>query len=172
MARILALLRWFGRVAMAFALFFALAIGWTGVLYAVNPWSSVQPGEWPRHRPIVVSSGGRENSRVILYRSLAEETQKDPALVPWPATPSGAAQVGQAYTAWKTVSGKSWQFEVVWDDRDHVMESRYRLEGQKPVLVEMRGRDASIAFQGMVLAVLTLLIWKISKWWRRRSVTR
>jgi hypothetical protein len=80
--------------------------------------------------------------------------------------------LGQAYTAWKTVSGKSWQFEVVWDDRDHVMESRYRLEGQKPVLVEMRGRDASIAFQGMVLAVLTLLIWKISKWWRRRSVTR
>jgi hypothetical protein len=34
MARILALLRWFGRMAMAFALFFALAIGWTGVLYA------------------------------------------------------------------------------------------------------------------------------------------
>jgi hypothetical protein len=55
-------------------------------------------------------------------------------------------------------------FEVIWDDRDHVMESRYRLEGQKPVLVESRGRDPAIGFQGMVLAVLTLVIWKTTKW--------
>jgi hypothetical protein len=77
-------------------------------------------------------------------------------------------ELGEAHTAWNTVSDKPWQFEVIWDDRDHVMESRYRLEGQKPVLVESRGRDPAIGFQGMVLAVLTLVIWKTTKWWRRR----
>lgn len=168
MVWILALLRWFGRMVLALLSFFAIAIGWTAVLYAVNPWATAQSGEWPRHRPIVVSSGAKEKTRVILYRQLADETQKDPSLVPWPATPSGTAQVGEAHTAWNTVSDKPWQFEVIWDDRDHVMESRYRLEGQKPVLVESRGRDPAIGFQGMVLAVLTLVIWKTTKWWRRR----
>jgi hypothetical protein len=74
-------------------------------------------------------------------------------------------ELGEAHTAWNTVSDKPWQFEVICD---HVMESRYRLEGQKPVLVESRGRDPAIGFQGMVLAVLTLVIWKTTKWWRRR----
>jgi hypothetical protein len=95
MVWILALLRWFGRMVLALLSFFAIAIGWTAVLYAVNPWATAQSGEWPRHRPIVVSSGAKEKTRVILYRQLADETQKDPSLVPWPATPSGTAQSGR-----------------------------------------------------------------------------
>ncbi len=171
MAWIRALLRGVGRAVSAFVLFFAMAIGWTAVLYAVNPWSAVQNGAWPTHRPIVVSSGATQQSRVILYRHLAQETDKDPTLVPWPATPEGATQDGHVHTAWKTVSGERWQFEVLWDDRDHVLESRYRLEGKTPVLVEARGRDPAIAFQGIVLAILTLVIWKTTTWWRRRRAS-
>ena len=36
MVWIRALLRWFGRMVLALLSFFAIAIGWTAVLYAVN----------------------------------------------------------------------------------------------------------------------------------------
>lgn len=169
MAWTLAFLRRIGRAALGHVLFFAVAIGWTGLLYAVYPWTTTVTSQWPGHSPIAVSSGGRTNSRIILYRELSMEMQKDPELVPWPATPTGTASAGQIHTHWKTDRGKPWQLEVSWDDKDHVLESRYRLQGQHPVLVATRVRDVSIAFKGMLLAILTLLFWKAAQWWRQRA---
>lgn len=169
MAWILALLRKLGHAVRGHVLFFAVALGWTGLLYTLYPWTAASTGDWPEQRPIAVSSAGRTDSRVILYRQLEAELQKDPTLVPWPATPAGSALAGQIRTSWNTVHGKAWQFEVVWDDHDHILESRYRVQGQRAVLVASRVRDVSIAFKGLLLAIVTLLLWKATQWWRRRQ---
>lgn len=158
-----------GRMALDLGLFFALCLGWTMILYVLNPWSAAEPDKWPGQRPIAVTSGESGTTRIILYRNFPDAIEKDPTLVPWPTTTAGTGQEGQARTAWKSVAGKPWQFEVSWDDGDHLLESRYRLDGDKPVLVEARGRDPGIAFQGIVLAVLTLIGWKFVAWWRRRK---
>ena len=172
---LLRLLKSFGRMLLGLVTFFALCLAWTGVLFVFNPWSAAKPGEWPDSRPIAVTSGTTNKTRVILFRNLAEEKKADPSLVPWPATASGSNQDdnqdGNVHSSWKTVSGKAWQFEVSWDDRDHLLESRYRLDGEIPVLVETRGRDPSFGFLGVILAVVSLILWRIAGWWRRRRVS-
>lgn len=165
----LKLLKGVGRLLSGLAVFIGLTLAWTGLLYGINPWSSAHPGQWPDSRPIAVTSGATQKTRVILFRRLAEETRADPSLVPWPATTSGSNQDDRVHTAWKTSSSKAWQFEVIWDDRDHLLESRYRLEGEKPVLVEHRGRDPGLAFQGIILAVISIIVWRVTGWWRRKA---
>jgi hypothetical protein len=103
-----------------------------------------------------------------LYRKLEDEAKSDPTLVPWPLTATGAGQDGDAVTKWTTLGGKPWQFEAVWEDRDHLIESRCRLDGEKPILVQACVRDPSLGFFGVILAAMTLLVWKITLWWRRR----
>ena len=166
---ILRIIRAVGRGLLALMVFFGLCVAWTGILFVINPWSNVDSGTWQRHHPIVVGSGESGKTRVILYRKLEDEVKADPTLVPWPLTATGTGQDGGAFTKWTTVGGKPWQFEASWDDRDHLMESRYRLEGEKPVLVQARGRDPSLGFLGVILAVITLVLWKIALWWRRRQ---
>jgi hypothetical protein len=166
------LLKGFGRLVFGLVIFIVVAMVWTGLLFVVNPWSSARSGEWPDSRPIAVTSGATNTTRVILFRNLAEETKVDASLVPWPATSSGSNQVDHGdspvHTTWKTVSGKLWQFEVSFEDRDHLLESRYRLEGETPVLVESRGRDPGLGFLGVILAVISLIVWRMAGWWRSR----
>lgn len=175
---LLRLLKWFGRMLSGLLIFIALCMAWTGLLIVTNPWSTANLGEWPDSRPIAVASGVTNKTRVILFRNFAEEKKADPSLVPWPATASGSNQEGgedqedQVHTTWKTVSGEAWQFEVSWDDMDNLLESRYRLDGENPVLVEARGRDPGLAFQGIILAVVSLIVWRIAGWWRRRKTER
>lgn len=158
------------RLFSGLLIFVGLAWAWGMLLYSINPWSTASPGEWPGSRPIAISSPATQTTRVILYRHLEEATLADPALVPWPATASGSNQLDRLHTTWETASGKPWQFEVRWDDRDHVLDSRYRLEGKKPVLVESRGRDVGVAFQGIILALVSILVWHIGKWVRKKMV--
>jgi hypothetical protein len=169
MQLILKIIRAAGRGLLALVVFFGLSIGWTGILFVINPWSNVDSGAWPRQHPIIVGSGESGKTRVILYRHLEAEVKADPTLVPWPLTATGTGQDGGVFTKWTTVSDKPWQFEASWDDRDHLMESRYRLEGERPVLVQARGRDPSFGFLGVILATITLVIWKIVMWWRRKQ---
>jgi hypothetical protein len=162
------ILKWFGRLLSSLVIFIVVCMAWVGLLYVFKPWTSANTGEWLGSRPIVVTSGTTNKTRVILFRKLADETKADPTLVPWPVTATGTYEDGQVHSTWKTVSGKTWQFEVVWDERDYLFESRYRLEGEKPVLVESRGRDPSLGFQGVLLAVISLAVWRIVGRWRRR----
>ena len=167
-----ALLKGIARMVTAVMLFVSIGLVYGVLLYLWVPWSAAAPDAWPLQRPIAVSSAASGQTRVILYRNLAHEMQNDPTLVPWPGTSAGIGQMGEAKTEWKTVEGQSWQFEVSWDDRDRLLQSRYRLEGERPVLVETRGRDPAIAFQSIALTALTLLVWKLTAWWRQRRVTK
>jgi hypothetical protein len=162
------LLKSFGRLLTSMVIFIVVCIAWVGLLFVFKPWTSAHSGEWLDSRPIAVTSGATNKTKVILFRKLAEETKADSTLVPWPATATGTYEDGKVRSTWKTVGGKAWQFEVVWDERDYLLESRYRLEGDKPVLIESRGRDPSLGFQGVLLAVVSLMVWRITGWWRRR----
>ena len=167
---IVKIIRTVGRGLLGLVAFFGLCVAWTGILFVINPWSNVESGAWQPRHPIIVGSGESGKTRVILYRRLEDEAKADPTLVPWPLTATGTGQDGGAFTKWTTVGGKPWQFEASWDDRDHLIESRYRLDGEKPVLIQSRGRDPSLGFIGVILAVITLVLWKILLWWRRRLV--
>lgn len=159
-----------GRLITGFILFVLLCMAWIGLLFVFQPWISSDTGEWTGSLPIAVTSGETNKTRVIRFRKFVEEAQIDPSLVPWPTTVSGAYPEGEGHATWKTVGGKPWQFEVVIDERDYLLESRYRLEGEKPVLVESRIRDPSLGFQGVILAVISWIISRIVRWWRRRRV--
>jgi hypothetical protein len=172
MSILLRILKGFGRLIAGLMTFVGLTMAWTGLLFVVNPWTSAGSGEWPGSRPVAVTSGVTNKTRVILFRNLADETKADPSLVPWPATASGSNQDGDVHTTWATVSGKKWQYEVSWDDRDHLLESRYRLDGKKPVLIEDRGRDPGLAFKGIILAIFSIVVLKIVGWSRRKKASK
>ena len=156
-----------GRGVFGLVVFFVLSIAWIGVLFLVNPWMA--SSHWKHQHPIIVGNTATGVTRVVLYPVF--ENEKNSALVPWPLVPSGTGREGWVRTAWKTVDGHAWQFEARWDDGDYILESRYRVDGRTPVLVESRGRDPGLGLIGMALAVITLLLWKAVRWWRRRVQT-
>lgn len=156
-----------GRLLLALAVFIALCLGWTFALMAMAPWQTAPPGDWPAHRPLVVSEPSGLN-RVMLYRDYRQALTAGQPLFPWPAVATGERREPGRFVRWQTVAGRSWQFEVLWDDGDHVLESRYRLDGERPVLVESRGRDPGIALRGIIAAVLTVLVWKLGRFIHKR----
>lgn len=171
-------MQWLGRFfrgllrgLLGLVLFCVLAVAWTAVLFFVDPWHKAPAGDWPRLSPLVVSSAQSGRSWVVLPWQLAKLQQEDPGLQPWPRQPAGEMQEGGVRAAWKSVAGAPWQYEVSWDDGDNILESRYRVEGERAVLIEYRGRTPALAFQGMGLALLSLLLWKLGRWlWRRKKV--
>lgn len=171
MALFMRLLRGIGRFARNVMLFFGLCLAWTGALYVLQFWSDAGGDAWPSAYPIAVTHVATGTTQVIPYRDLAEARKADPSLVPWPVTPSGSTQEGRVHTTWSTVEGRRWQFEVRWEDHDHLLESRYRLDGGTPVLVATRGRGPALAFQAIILAVATIVLvalWRMAQRWRRR----
>ncbi len=171
MALFMRLLRGIGRFARNVMLFFGLCLAWTGALYVLQFWSDAGGDAWPSAYPIAVTHVATGTTQVIPYRDLAEARKADPSLVPWPVTPSGSTQEGRVHTTWSTVQGQRWQFEVRWEDHDHLLESRYRLDGGTPVLVATRGRGPALAFQAIILAVATIVLfalWRMAQRWRRR----
>lgn len=164
-------LRGIGRFVRNVMLFFGLCLAWTGALYVLQFWSDAGGDAWPSAYPIAVTHVATGTTRVIPYRALAEARNADPSLVPWPVTPSGSAEEDRVHTTWSTVQGERWQFEVRWEERDRLMETRYRLDGDTPVLVATRGRGPALAFQAIILAVATIVLvvlWRMGQWWRRR----
>lgn len=168
MTFILNLLKGLGRLLLGLLVFVLLAVSWTAALYVFFPWTTADTGHWPDRSPVVVTSGATGNTHAIPFRELAKEAKADPSLVPWPSTATGNSTNGEVRCAWKTASGGAWQFEVACHVREYVWESRYRLDGESPVLAESRVRGPSIAFRGAILAVITLIAMRIGKWWRRR----
>lgn len=157
-----------GRGLSALAVFVAMAVGWTLLVFFFSPWFSAESNRWPSACPIIVGSAETGQTRVILYHRFAAEQKADPTLVPWPLVPAGTGQEGQVRTAWQSVAGKAWRYEARWDDGDYILESRYRLDGTRPVLVESRRRDPSLGLIGILLALFTLVIWKAVQWWQQR----
>lgn len=158
------------RLLLGLLLLISLSLAWTWVLYFFAPWVAASNGAWPPHRPIVVSSIQQPQARVILYRELAEQRQSDPALRLWSGPGSGRLNDGGLRTEWRAVTGEAWQLEARWEDGDYLMESRYRLEAQTPLLIESRERDPGLAIKGLGLAVLSLSAWRLVAWWRRRQL--
>ena len=167
---LLSFIKGVGRLIAGFILFISLCMVWIGVLFVFKPWDASSSGEWAGSLPIAVTSGMTDKTQIIRFRQFADQTKADRSLVPWPTTPSGVDPGAAGHATWKIVGGKPWQFEVVIDERDRIMESRYRLEGEKPVLVESRMRDPGLAFQGIILAVISWIAWRIVRWWRNRRV--
>ncbi len=167
MALWMRLLRGIGRFVRGVLLFFGLCLAWTGALYVLQFWSAADGGAWPAAYPIAVTHA-TGTTQVIPFRKLEEARKADPSLVPWPVTPSGSAQEDRVHTSRNTVDGEKWRYEVRWENRDYLLESRYRLDGDTPVLVATRGRSPALAFQAIILAVVTLVLWRIGRWWRRR----
>ena len=171
MSLLVRFLRGIGRFLRGVLLFFGLCLVWTGLLYVLQFWSDAGMDPWPGAYPVAVTHVATGTTQVIPFRALAEARKADPSLVPWPVTPSGSTQEGRVHTAWSTVQGERWQFEVRWEDRDYLLESRYRLDGDIPVLVATRGRGPALAFQAIILAVATIVLvalWRMVQRWRHR----
>ena len=172
MALLMRVLRASGRFLRGVMLFFGLCLAWMGVLYVLQFWTDAEGDAWPLAYPIAVTHVATGTTQVIPFRALAEARKADPSLVPWPVTPSGSTQEGRVHTTWSTVQGERWQFEVRWEERDRLMESRYRLDGNTPVLVATRGRGPALGFQAIILAVATIVLvvlWRMVRRWRRRT---
>ena len=124
MSLLVRFLRGIGRFLRGVLLFFGLCLVWTGLLYVLQFWSDAGMDPWPGAYPVAVTHVATGTTEVIPFRALPEARKADPSLVPWPVTPSGSTQEGRVHTAWSTVQGERWQFEVRWEDRDYLLESR------------------------------------------------
>ncbi|AGX87096.1 hypothetical protein [Candidatus Symbiobacter mobilis] len=163
--------RFLGRGILGLGLFMLLSVLWTMVMFAFNPWLDAKAGQWRKMQPIIVGDAEAGTTRVVLYGTWIEERSSKPHLVPLPLDAEGTQRAAHVFTAWRKVADQPWQYEATWDDGDYLLQSRYRVDARGiPVLIQARGRDPSLAFLGMILAVVTLVIWKGYARWRTHRV--
>lgn len=172
---------WIGRLIKSFfkglLLWVALAVGWGAFLMVAMPWQEADPPGWHARHPIVVTDGSGQTS-VMPWREYQAAQQRDPNIVPWPTQASGMYN-GPSHdhsngisAEWTSPANKPWRFEVQLTDRDYITQVRYRLDGETPVLVQVRERGPQVAFMSMPLALITLIALRVVAWWRSRRAKR
>jgi hypothetical protein len=71
-----------------------------------------------------------------------------------PPEPFGEVQESDAWLKWRMDSGKPWHIEVSRASWDFETTVRYRLEGETPVLIEIKRYDVKVLLYAMPLALL------------------
>jgi|GEM_PF-6825870 len=177
MSLIKRIMLWLMKAFLALVFFFALCVVWGMLLMQFWPWDVAGPSvnnSWPSRFPLPVSNAAGQTI-VMSYKDIEVALKQQQVSAPWPAAASGEMEIerpgqkGKSRLAWTSVAGKPWRFELKLDERDYIYQVRYRLDGDKPVLVESRVRGPQIGFLSVPLALLSVIVWKTFAWWRRRS---
>lgn len=124
----------------------ALMVGW--------PWN--KDGKWSNDLPLVATCAKQEPCGVT-YGRLAEARQQGQVLSLSVKEPIGEIKEEDNWLKWETVSGQAWQFEVKRSSRYFETRTRYRLEGDSPVLVQSRDVGAQALIFALPISAFFLL---------------
>jgi hypothetical protein len=127
---------------------------WTVALMVAWPWQKVT--EWvPDMRVFAVCENKAPCS--IPYGELESARTSGKVTSLLPPEPVGEFQESDAWLRWRKEEGKDWQWEVKRSSWHFEYAIRYRIERDKPVLVEARAVDSAMLGYAIPLAAFTVL---------------
>jgi hypothetical protein len=127
---------------------------WTVALMVALP--AEKTSKWEADYRIVAVCANKEHCSVP-YGKLAEERTKGSVSSLVPLEPTGEVQESDAWLSWKTETGQPWTYEAKRSSWHFEQKIRYRLEGETPVLVEVKSADFKLFLIAMPLALFTVL---------------
>lgn len=134
--------------------FVAMTWVWAVALIMAWPWEKSPVWE-PELRLVATCKDNVACS--VPYGQLAEARVRGVYGVLQPPEPLGEVQEPDAWLKWRTESGKPWGFEVTRSSWNFETTIRYRLEGDTPVLMELKRYDARILFYAIPLALVMVV---------------
>lgn len=147
--------------ATTFRSIFAWMMGFVGIFWAwtvalMVAWPWQKTSEWvPAMRLVAVCANKEACSVRHGDIAAARSSGKISGLVPAEAV--GEVQEPDAWIRWRKESGKPWEWEVKTSSWNFEYAVRYRLDGDKPLLVEARAVDGDMMLYAFPLALFTLL---------------
>ena len=153
--------------------FIFIALAWGFLLMQFWPWEAAAPDGWsPGYQLLITDSAGR--TKTITYQEYLDLVKHGQRIEAQPATESGGIQINQPSQGnknrltWTTATNQPWQYELSYDQRDYLHQIRYRVEGEKPILVQTRIRGPQIGLLIIPLTLISMIIWRVVCWWRKR----
>jgi hypothetical protein len=146
--------------ASAFRTVFAYLMGlvaltWVWAVALILAWPSEKSPQWePGLRLVAVCADGVACS--IPYGQLAEARAAGTYQRLGPPEPIGEVAETDAWLRWRTEADKPWQYEVTRSSWNFETRVRYNMDGDTPVLVELRRYDVRVLLYAAPLALFTL----------------
>jgi hypothetical protein len=131
--------------------FVAMSWVWAVALIMAWPWDKTTQWE-PEYRLVATCKDNEACS--IPFGQLAAAKTAGVYTVLQPPEPIGEVQESDAWLRWRTEADKPWQLEVARSSWNFETVVRYRLEGDTPVLVELKHYDTRILLYAIPLALM------------------
>lgn len=131
--------------------FVAMTWVWAVALIMAWPWDKNIPWE-PEFRLVATCKDNVACS--VPYGQLVEAKSQGIFTTLQPPEPFGEVQEADAWLKWRKDPDKSWQFEVTRSSWNFETTVRYRIDGETPVLVEVKRYDVRILFYAIPLALM------------------
>ena len=127
---------------------------WTVALMVAWPWQKAN--DWtPEMRLFAICADKLPCS--IAHGDLAAARADGKILSLTPTEPVGEHLEGDAWLRWRKEDGKDWQWEVKRSSWHFEYAVRYRIEGDKPVVIEAREVGSQMLGYAIPLALFTIL---------------
>jgi hypothetical protein len=142
------------RVFPALMLFCLFVWVWTVAIIMAWPWEKT--GEWKADArlPVLCADG---KTCAMAYGNLAAGLADRSVSALLPTEPVGELQQPDAWLRWKRVDGQPWQIEASLSSWHFETSLRYRVDDERPVLMQYRHYDAGVFFYALPAALFTLL---------------
>lgn len=154
----------FRKIFNLLMIFTGLVWAWTMGLMILMPWESTS-GWQPDYRVVALCKEGEQQEGCTLkFGELAQARQEGRVVALTGMEAFGDSSDKEAWHAWKTAQGKTWQYEVTWSSWDFEEGVRYRVEGDNLILLEHRLVGVQLLNYAVGLALASLaLLWFLKR---------
>lgn len=130
-----------------------VAMTWVWAVGIIMAWPWEKNIAWEPDFRLVATCQDNEACGVP-YGQLAEARNAGKFTALQPPEPFGETMETDAWLKWRMDPGKPWQFEVGRSSWNFETTIRYRIEGDTPVLVEVRRYDTRVLLYALPLALV------------------
>jgi len=132
-----------------------VGVTWMWTVALILAWPPEKTNVWEPHFRLVATCVDKEACGVA-FSQLATERAKGKLTALVPPEPNGEIGEIESWLKWKTTAGTPWTYEVTSSSWNFQTTVKYRVEGDKPVLVEVQRFDKTLFFYAIGLALFTL----------------
>jgi hypothetical protein len=133
-----------------------VALVWIWAVAIIMAWPAEKNPQWEPELRLVAHCANDEACSVP-YGQLAEAKAKGVYKSLVPPEPLGEVMEADAWLSWKTAANEPWQYEVKRSSWNFQTTTRYRFDGETPVLVGLNRYDSGILLYALPAAFFSIL---------------
>lgn len=154
----------FRKIFNVLMIFTGLVWAWTMALMILMPWEATSAWQ-PNYRVVALcNENGQKEGCTLKFGELAKARESGRVVALSGMDAFGDSSDTEAWHAWKTAQGKTWQYEVTWSSWDFEEGVRYKLDGDNLILLEHRLVGVKMLHYALFLALGSMaLLWFLKR---------